>query len=266
MLISIRSYFILLCMLAFVGCHLKSAPPKVPTNNRKVTDKTEVLIYSGIGTWVSEVRSIEEVLFAHGSTYAEIDAPGLDEISLEELKTYRLLIIPGGDATVVTDSLSSETHTKLRTAVQVHGLNYLGFCSGAWLAVAPAPLPGEDVSYGIGLVDGPLLTENYLAQKGLKNGLSNAIFPDGSRRNLLWSGGPITPDGPGRVIVKYEDGTPAISQIWSGKGLVIVSGLHPAVSKAVLLNLNLPNKEALAPDFAWILLDAAIRQKPLRSF
>lgn len=228
--------------------------------------RTDVLIYSGPGSWGAEIASLKEILFANGSTYEILSPQKLNRFTVEDYLKYKAILFAGGDAPTVRKVLSTETHARLREAVQVHGLNYIGFCAGAWLAVAPAPAPDEDVVYGLGVVDGPVLTLNFLAKQNRNFALDYAIFPDGSRRHLLWYGGPITPDVPGGVIAKYSDGTPAITQIRSGKGLVIVSGLHPAANKKILTNVGLFTREAIAPEFAWALFESVIHNKPLPAF
>ncbi len=93
--------------------------------------------------------------------------------------------------------------------------------------------------------------------------LDEAQFADGTRRKLLWYGGPVTPEIPGGVIARYSDGSPAISQMQSGKGFVIISGLHPAATKSILDWLGIRDQEAIAPEFAWELLRAVIQGKAL---
>jgi len=190
----------------------------------------------------------------------------LDSMPLDELSKYALMIFPGGDAPTITKSLTADTHAKLREAVQKRGVDYLGFCAGAWLAISPAPQPGEDVFYGIGVVAGPIQQQNYLYKEGREFAIAKASFPDGTHRDLLWYGGPITPDIPGGVLAKYPDGTPAITQINSGEGLVIVAGLHPTANLAILNVLGLSDPEAIAPDYAWKLIAAGIHHTPLPAF
>ena len=61
------------------------------------------------------------------------------------------------------------------------------------MGVAPAPKPGKDVSYGLGIVAGPELEYYYLENQGTEIAMTLASFPDGSKRDLLWYGGPVTP-------------------------------------------------------------------------
>ena len=243
-----------------------AAPISSPPRSHRAQNGTNVLIFSGASSWKSEVDALAAILIDHGIGYEELTSPELNVMPAEEIAKFSLIIVPGGDAPTLTASLTPATHAKLREAVQTRGVDYLGFCAGAWAAVAPAPTPGEDVSYGLGIVDGPLEQETSLGKQGKEFAIDRAEFPDGSRRNLLWYGGPITPDLPGGVVAKYADGTPAISQMWSKQGFVIVSGLHPAVNTAILGVLGLTDNEAIDPEFAWKLLDAGIRGIPLPAF
>jgi glutamine amidotransferase-like uncharacterized protein len=233
-----------------------------------------VLLFDGESSWDAEVDSLAHLLYLHDTSYREVDSTQLGAMTLDGISAFSLLIVPGGYAPTITDSLTKDTHARLRQAVQERGLSYLGFCAGAWLAVAPAPSSaGQDVSYGIGLVDGPLLQPNYLTQQGKEFAIVSAELPNISdpaaepiRRDLLWYGGPITPDTPSGVIAKYPDGTPAISEIHSGKGFVIISGLHPTATQPILEVLGLSDPQAIAPDFAWELLKSAMTQMPLPTF
>jgi hypothetical protein len=226
-----------------------------------------VLLFNGVSSWQAEVDSLADTMMAHGTGYDEVNSAQLDALSLDDLGGYRLLIIPGGYAPSITNSLSKDTHARLRQAVQERGMSYLGFCAGAWLAVAPKPgTPDGDVSYGIGLFDGPLETETSMFKAGKEFAVTSAAFPDGSHRDLLWYGGPITPDLPGAVVTRYADGTPAISQLTSGRGFVIVSGLHPTANALIMNALGLKDAQIIDPDFAWQLIESALEQRPLPAF
>lgn len=239
---------------------------KVAPDSSVGLERTDVLIYSGPGSWRAEVEALKMILFSHGATYETLSPDQINKLSLQDFSKYRAILFAGGDAPTVCRALTTESHARIREAVQKKGINYLGFCAGAWLAVAPAAKPGEDVVYGLGVVNAPLLKLNYLSLQGAHYALDNSIFPDGSQRKLLWYGGPVTLDLPGTVVAKYSDGTPAISQIKSGQGLVIMSGLHPAATKSILYYVGLYDREAIDPDFAWALLEAVITQKKLSTF
>ncbi len=267
--------YLVTCLSFLSACAmpLDSPKPQLPpvTGDRppfshRTGDHTDVLLFSGASSWSAEVDSLARILLSHGTTYQEVTSAELDGMSTDEISKYSLLIVPGGNAPVLTGSLSAATHAKLRTAVQERGLDYLGFCAGAWAAIAPAPEPGKDTTYGLGVVNGPIQQPNYLEKQGLEFAISHASFPNGTQRDLLWYGGPMTPDLPGGVVAKYADGTPAVTQIWSGQGFVIVSGLHPAINPFILNALGLSDTDAIDPEFAWQLIEAGLRQIPLQAF
>ncbi len=263
-------FYLFILLILFTGCVKPSASaPREENSPDTSTSGThgDVLIYGGPGSWRAEIESLKKILLAHDVSYRVLAAAELDRLVQEDFQQFSAIVFAGGDAPTVRNSLQLKTRVNIRNAVQFYGLSYLGFCAGAWMAVAPEPLNGEvDVSYGLGIVYGPILQLTFLAKQGLPHALDNAFFPNGSRRKLLWYGGPITLDLPGTVVAKYSDGTPAISQVYSGKGLVVISGLHPAATKSILLNVGLFESEAIAPEFAWALLDAVINRKRLTVF
>jgi diaminopimelate decarboxylase len=52
----------------------------------------------------------------------------------------------------------------------------------------------------------------------------------------------------------------------SGEGFVIVSSLHPTANDYILAALELTNRDAIAPDIAWKLIDSAIHRKPMPAY
>lgn len=54
-------------------------------------------------------------------------------MSAARLRTYHLIIVPGGDFTRIGVGLKEDTAAKLRDAVQ-YGVNYLRICAGAFVA------------------------------------------------------------------------------------------------------------------------------------
>ena len=264
-----KTIILILSSFLCISCQLRSGPEledKLPPSNFLINGKADVLVYTGKSNWILEVQSILTILFSHGISYREVTAKELNEITLEELLQSKLLVMPGGDSDLISAGLYTETGINLREAIQEHGLNYLGFCAGAWLAVAPKPEPGLDPSYGLGLVDGPLLKKTYLQKQGLQYATPQITFADGIKRKQLWWGGPVTPDLPGSVYARFDDGTPAITQMYSGRGFVILSGVHPTATKAILNSIKSYEREAIAPDIAWKLIDSALNQKPLPTF
>ena len=227
----------------------------------------DVMLFAGTGTWSTEVSSIESILKSNKLTYSKLNSAQLNALTAKELAQYGLLIFPGGAGGTQAKSLSSQSHAELRSAVQDYGVSYLGFCAGAFIAVAPAPDPGQDVSYGLGIVNGPEL-DYYFLEYQLNPDVAMTLenFADGSQRDLLWYGGPVTPNTPGGVIARYPNGDPAITQLVSGKGFVIVSGPHPAAPQTVKDSFGLLDSDGSDEQLTWSLISSALYQIPMKAF
>jgi len=224
---------------------------------------TGVLVFTGDGTWGTEIGDLEAMLDAHGVTYQEATSAQLDAMSAQDMATFGVIYIPGGEGGTEADDTLPQTHANLRTAVQQLGVSYVGFCAGAFVAVAPAPTGGGDVSYGFGVVDGPVLDYYTGPGSDLEYEQTLESYPDGTTENILWYGGPVTPET--GVIARYPTGDPAISEMWSGKGLVLIGGVHPDLSQATLDDLGV-SPDTPAQDIAWKIFQAALTQQPLPTF
>lgn len=270
------SSLLLFLFIALTSCGLRNA-----TDSKKedlapkqflINGKADVMLFSGPGEWRAEGRSLRQLLFEKGISYKTVTPEDLNDMPVAEMIKSKLLIIPGGDSDIISATLYTDTGIALREAVQEYGLSYLGFCAGAWLAVAPKPDPGLDPVYGLGLVEGQLLKEEpvlpdvHRDKLGMKYALPLITLADGSRRRLLWYGGPVTPETQDGVIARFESGKPAITQIKSGKGLVTISGIHPTANKSILSSINIYAKEAIAPDLTMQLIESGLNRRPLPTF
>jgi len=243
---------------------VKSDPIKPPSVTRSYS--TDVLLFVGAGTWGAEIASLESIMDSHGTSYQTMTSGQLDTMSIDEMAKFGLLIFPGGAGGTEAGSLSAQTHAHLRAAVQLMGVSYLGFCAGAFIAAAPAPAAGQDVSYGLGIVDAPVMDYYYLENQGQDIAMTLEKFPDGSTADLLFYGGPVTPNIVGGVIAKYPNGDPAITQIHSGNGFVIVSGSHPTATQSTLNALGVRSSDGTHLDLAWKLIHSALTQQPMPAY
>lgn len=262
-----RNIVLIFVLLLLFGCVRPVAvstsadeEPTIPESRVVGEERTDFLVYEGPGSWKSETRSLKEILYKNGATYLAVGADQLNEFTAERFAGFKAILFAGGNSISVSESISREVGEMIRLAVREGGMNYLGFCAGAWLAVA------SNEENSLGVVDGPSLAPSFLSLLGREYALDDAVFPNGERRRLLWYGGPVTVDGPGAVIARYSDGTAAISQLRVGKGLVIISGFHPAANKRILAGLGLKERQAVAPDIAWRLLRATISGESLPTF
>ncbi len=243
-----------------VGVGLASGPLSIPQGTRKFA--TDALVFNGTGSWSPEAPSLERILAAHGATYREVKSKELNAMSLDELAQYGAIVWPGGIALKQANSLTAGTKEKLRRAVQERGVSWIGFCAGAFIAAAPA---GHNASYTIGIVDTPLLDLYELASKAHID-MTLETFADGSKRDLIWYGGPTVPAGPNMGIAQYPTGDAAISQLWSGNSFVILSGPHPGAPQSTRDYFKLKDIDGTDFELTWTLMDAAIHQRALQTF
>ena len=234
------------------------APPTVTRNF-----STDVMIFTGSGTWGTEIGDAEALFNANGITFQEVNSAQLDAMAPADMAKFGIMFMPGGAGGTEAGSVSAQTHANLRTAVQSLGLGYVGFCAGAFVAAAPAPTGGGDVSYGFGVVNAPVM--DYYTGPGTSAAYEETLdtFADGHTENMLWYGGPVTPNT--GVIAKYPTGDPAVSEMWSGAGFVIVAGTHPDLSASSLSGLG-ASPATSAQDTALKIFNAAIHQQPLPTF
>lgn len=228
-----------------------------------IRGEAKVLLLSGSGTWPAEIVSLEKILKEHGIQSRQATSQQLENLDLNSIASYSLLVVPGGNAITLTAELSKKTRLNIRTAVRDRGMSYLGFCAGAWMAISPGGTATDAPSYGFGLIDGPLQQEAAYQRSGSAYTLADAIFPGEIQRRLLWWGGPITPEGEGTVVARYPDGGAAISQIPVGRGWAVLSGLHPAATPEVFEALGLDPATPSSLDYAWTLLQSALTKTAL---
>jgi glutamine amidotransferase-like uncharacterized protein len=235
-------------------------PPEAPSQRSWSVD---ALLFAGSGTWAAEVSSLKSILSARGASYIEVSSAELNAMTLEEISEFGVLIFPGGSGGTQAGSLSSSTKALLRQAVQERGVGYTGFCAGAFIAVAPTPAPGRDVVYGLGVAEGPVLDYYYLENQGVTAQMTLLQLADGSTRDVLWYGGPVTPDQPGDVIARYPNGDASISQLTSGAGLVVISGGHPGVPASSKSAFGLVDSDGLDYELTWSMISAAMNHQRL---
>ena len=253
-------------LLALTACNAETAVT-TPTNamttptNAVTTPRiytTGALLFAGSGTWSSEVAALEGILNDHSMTYRKVTSTQLDAMTSADLSDFGTFIFPGGNGSTEANSLSAATHQRLRDSVQKVGVGYVGFCAGAFIGQAPAPSNGGDVSYGLGIVEGPTLDYYALENQGITEAMTLLTFTDGTTQNVLWYGGPVTPEQ--GVFARYPDKTPAISEIQSGMGRVVLVGGHPAATLTMLgaLGLQATSAEVQAnQDLTWKLIQDA---------
>src|SRR6266700_5878659 len=213
-----------------------------------------ILLFNGTGTSPNDVAAVEAVLNGNALGYATIDTPALEEIAPELLRARRLLIVPGGNFVVMGKSWTPAAAAKIRDAV-THGLGYMGICAGAFLA-------GRSVFNGIDLTSGVKFGFYAAEDRGVRKAAVPIAGPGAPPMEQYWEDGPQLA-GWGSVVAAYPDGTPAIVQGRSGRGWVVLSGVHPEAPESWRRGLDFRTSASVDHAYAATLIRAALDATPL---
>jgi glutamine amidotransferase-like uncharacterized protein len=226
----------------------------------------DVLLFNGTGVSTSDWQNTEKIVAAQGWRYRLVNSSQLAAMSLDEMARYRVLVVPGGKGATITNSLPVEARLRVRRAVRERGLGYVGFCAGAWVAVGPEAETMNVAGYGLAVAKGAVLPSFFPdGDTSLTAAMAPVKFADGSVRELVWWGGPSTPEWPGGVVARYDTGVPAISQTRSGAGYVVISGPHPEAPQAWRATAGY-DSDGLDYDVAIEMIRAAMSRVPMPAF
>jgi glutamine amidotransferase-like uncharacterized protein len=221
------------------------------------TDSPTVLLFTGSGTSPNDAVALESILREHRIRYATADSRQLGAMSVPQLRSYQLLIVPGGNFEAMGNGLSATATANVRTAVGA-GLNYLGLCAGAFLA-GNSPYNGLNLTSGVRF-------EFYSAERqGVRKAPMDIAIAGSSPIIQYWEDGPQL-TGWGDVIGKYPDGTPAIVEGNVGDGWVILTGTHPEAPESWRHGLSFPAPASVSRRYAATLIDAALNRRSLEHF
>jgi hypothetical protein len=209
-----------------------------------------ILLFNGTGTSPNDVAAIARILTEKGFEYATANSKQLNGMSESQLMAYRLLIVPGGNYIVMGDSLTPETTRRMQNAVQ-RGVNYLGICAGALLA-------GKADCNSLDLTSGVKFDFYAVVNRGIHKAAVPIACVDAPVIEHYWEDGPQL-TGWGLVVGKYPDGTPAIVEGTSGKGWVILCGVHPEAPESWRRDMTFSTTVSAAHDYTGTLVDAAWR-------
>ena len=213
-----------------------------------------ILLFNGAGTSSNDVTALETILKHAQLNYATADSRQLNGMSESQLMSYRLLIVPGGSFITMSEGLTSSTTANIHEAVQ-KGLNYLGVCAGGFFA-------GHFAPNSLNLASGVQFTFYSAENRGIRK---TAVAISSIGMPVLehyWEDGPQFA-GWGAVVGKYPDGTPAIVEGTSGKGWVILSGVHPEAPETWRRGMTFTTPASDANAYALTLIDAALNRKEL---
>jgi hypothetical protein len=223
--------------------------------------KTDLLIFKGAATAFGGAESLEDIATADGLSHETVGSAQLDAMTVDQLAEYGAIVWPGGYAGQMSASLKTSTRNKIRQAVRERGVGFVGFCAGAFIAVSP------DTTWGFALIQQETLPYYHLEDEGTPQAMVTLNFADGSKRNVIWWGGPTLPEFPGGVIARYSDNNePSIAQAWAGNGLMVLSAGHPEAPADWEAKLGLKDTDGLDHDIALAMIHAALKQQPMPSF
>ncbi len=239
-LVKNRSIQLISCIaaLALTAC----APPAS-------NDAPPILLFNGIGTSPNDVKAVEAVLKDRHLKYATVNSQQLNTMSEAQLMSYRLMIVPGGNYITIGNSVTPGTATKIHNAVQ-SGLNYLGICAGGLLA-------GNASSNSLNLTSGVRVGFYAEVNRGIHKAAVAIAGVGTPAVEHYWEDGPQF-TGWGAVVGKYPDGTPAIVEGTSGKGWVILCGVHPEAPENWRRGMTFTTPASVANAYAGTLIDAAL--------
>lgn len=222
----------------------------VPLKNNLTSSAVPVLLYNGAGTSATDVSAVESVLSALNLKYSTANASQLGAMSESKLASYKLFIVPGGNSITIGNNLSHAATTMIHNAVVYDGLHYLGICAGAFFG-------GYSIYNGVNLTNGVWF--NFYADefKGIHKATVTVAFPNRPKMDMYWQDGPQLSHW-GAIISKYPDGTPAMVEGLSGKGWVILSGVHPEAPASWRTGMAFNTTVAADLGYAGTLVTAAL--------
>jgi len=224
----------------------------------RTSSTVPVLLYNGTGTSSSDVAAVESVLSTLKLPYSTADGSQIEGMSESELASHKLLIVPGGNSITIGDHLSHEATAKIHDAVVNDGLHYLGICAGAFFG-------GYSIYNGLNLTDGVWF--NFYADefKGIHKAAVTLSFANDTTREMYWQDGPQL-SGWGEIISKYPDGAPAMVEGKSGRGWVILAGVHAEAPANWRNGMKFTTSVATDRAYAGTLITAALAGTSLPHF
>ncbi len=211
-------------------------------------DPPAILLFNGKGTSGNDVAAVEKILKDNHLKYSTVNSRQLNRMSEPQLMAYRLMLVPGGNYLIMGNSLTTNTTANIHNAVQ-GGLNYLGICAGALLA-GHAPCNSLNLT--------AVRFDFYaVVNRGIHKASVAITSADKTSLEHYWEDGPRL-TGWGAVVGKYPDGTPAIVEGMSGKGWVILCGVHPEAPMKWRGGMTFATPATLDNAYAGKLIDAAL--------
>lgn len=253
----------ILIPITFTGCGSSAfsnpAASKAPTASMLMETPSvpPILLFNGTGTNSYSVSAWETILNSHKLSYATANTTQMNAMTETKLKTYRLLIVPGGNSITIGKYLTKATTTNIHNAVQ-SGLHYLGICAGGFFG-------GYSIYNGLNLTSGVWFNVYHNGGKGTAKTAVQIAGSNGTKLDQWWEDGPQFA-GWGTIVGKYPDGTPATVEGKVGTGWVILAGYHPEAPASWRTGMAFTTTVAVDNAYAVTLLNAALNGTSLPHF
>jgi glutamine amidotransferase-like uncharacterized protein len=221
----------------------------MPRTSSAASSTTSIILFNGTGTSSSDVSAVEAILSANSLSYVTKNTSQIEAMSESQLASYKLLIVPGGNSITIGDSLTTAATTNIHNAVVNDGLHYLGICAGGFFG-------GYSIYNGLNLTSGHWFDFYEEYDDGYHKLAVEISSPSGTTLDQYWQDGPEF-TGWGSIVGKYPDGTPAIVEGSSGKGWVILSGVHPEAPSSWRTGMTFTTSVATDNAYAGTLILAA---------
>ena len=260
----------MLTPLSFTGCGSSAfsnpASSKVPlpsdvvasADSVQATSTTStrppILLFNGTGTSSSDVAAVESILNMLKLGYSTVNTSQMNSMSETTLKSYKLLIVPGGNSITIGNHLTKTATTNIHNAVN-GGLHYLGICAGAFFG-------GYSIYNGLNLTGGVWFN---LYSSNTSKQVVDISFPNRTVYDIYEQDGPELA-GWGSIVGKYSNGKPAIAEGKFGSGWVILSAVHPEAPASWRTGMNFTTSVATDQAYAATLVTYALTGSSLPHF
>ena len=226
-------------------------------NCKSTLKEVPILLFNGTGTSPNDVEAIKNILSSNDMDFELVNTAQLNELDTNDLKKYKLIIIPGGNFIEIGKSLTVETAHNIQAAVH-GGLNYLGICAGGFLAGNT-----QNNSFNIA---GDTQFKFYSAEdKGIRKTALAVTNADGVMIEHYWEDGPQF-SGWGEVVSKYPDGSPATVEGSYGSGWVVLTGVHAEAPESWRKEFHFSTSTTNSHQYAIQLIKAAMKKTVLPHF
>ena len=216
-----------------------------------------ILLFNGKGTSSNDVKAIAAILSSNHLEFTFINSSQLNKLDTNQLKKYKLLIMPGGNFIDMGKSLNEATSSNIQQAVH-GGMKYLGICAGGFLA-------GNTQNNSFRIAGDEPFKFYSAEDKGIRKATVPITNADGSVIEHYWEDGPQFTRW-GEVVSKYPDGTPATVQGKYGSGWVVLTGIHAEAPENWRKEFHFSTSMEDSHKYASRLIKAALEKKVMSHF